>query len=124
MIVFSCAASAAVIVLHRANLRRLRAGTENRFRLRRRTAARGAATLAAEPVGERRVPRRRLAARELAAQLADGSVALGELRGELASGDPAALHTTLADWLRGKTKWRRRSVTGRHTLSTHFSALG
>ena len=34
--------------------------------------------VAAQPVGERRVPRGRLAARELAAQLADGPVALGE----------------------------------------------
>jgi glycerol-3-phosphate acyltransferase PlsY len=39
VIVFAAAASAAVVVLHRANLRRLRAGTENRFRLRRRAAA-------------------------------------------------------------------------------------
>jgi glycerol-3-phosphate acyltransferase PlsY len=39
VIVFAAASAAAVVVLHRANLRRLRAGTENRFRLRRRTAA-------------------------------------------------------------------------------------
>jgi glycerol-3-phosphate acyltransferase PlsY len=39
VIVFAAASSAAVVLLHRANLRRLRAGTENRFRLRRRAAA-------------------------------------------------------------------------------------
>jgi acyl phosphate:glycerol-3-phosphate acyltransferase len=39
VIVFASLAAAAVIVLHRANLRRLRAGTESRFRLRRRAAA-------------------------------------------------------------------------------------
>jgi glycerol-3-phosphate acyltransferase PlsY len=38
VIVFSSIASAAVIFLHRANLRRLRAGTENRFRGLRRAA--------------------------------------------------------------------------------------
>jgi glycerol-3-phosphate acyltransferase PlsY len=40
VVVFASAAAAAVVVLHRANLRRLRAGTENRFRLRNRAAAR------------------------------------------------------------------------------------
>jgi acyl phosphate:glycerol-3-phosphate acyltransferase len=40
VIVFAGAASAAVLLLHRANVGRLRAGTENRFRLRRRAAAR------------------------------------------------------------------------------------
>jgi glycerol-3-phosphate acyltransferase PlsY len=35
VIVFAAAAAAAVIFLHRANLRRLRAGTENRFHFRR-----------------------------------------------------------------------------------------
>jgi acyl phosphate:glycerol-3-phosphate acyltransferase len=35
VIVFGAAAAAAVIFLHRANLRRLRAGTENRFQFRR-----------------------------------------------------------------------------------------
>lgn len=35
VIVFCALAGAAIVVLHRANLRRLRAGTENRFRLRR-----------------------------------------------------------------------------------------
>jgi glycerol-3-phosphate acyltransferase PlsY len=39
VIVFASLAAGAVIVLHRANLRRLRSGTENRFRLRRRAAA-------------------------------------------------------------------------------------
>jgi glycerol-3-phosphate acyltransferase PlsY len=39
VIVFASAAAAVVVVLHRANLRRLRAGTENRFRLRRRAPA-------------------------------------------------------------------------------------
>ena len=39
VIVFATAAAGAVVVLHRANLRRLRAGTENRFRLRRRAPA-------------------------------------------------------------------------------------
>jgi acyl phosphate:glycerol-3-phosphate acyltransferase len=39
VIVFASAAATAVVVLHRANLRRLRAGTENRFRLRRRATA-------------------------------------------------------------------------------------
>jgi glycerol-3-phosphate acyltransferase PlsY len=39
VIVFATAAATAVVVLHRANLRRLRAGTENRFRLRRRAPA-------------------------------------------------------------------------------------
>lgn len=40
VVVFAGLSAAAVLVLHRANLRRLRAGTENRFRLRRRAAAR------------------------------------------------------------------------------------
>ncbi len=39
VIVLTCASAAAVIFLHRANLRRLRSGTENRFRLRLRRAA-------------------------------------------------------------------------------------
>lgn len=39
VIAFGAAAAAAVAVLHRANIRRLLAGTENRFELRRRTAA-------------------------------------------------------------------------------------
>jgi glycerol-3-phosphate acyltransferase PlsY len=39
VIVFAAVSAAAVVVLHRANLRRLRDGTENRFRLRRRRAA-------------------------------------------------------------------------------------
>jgi glycerol-3-phosphate acyltransferase PlsY len=33
VIVFAAAAAAGVIVLHRANIARLRAGTENRFKL-------------------------------------------------------------------------------------------
>jgi acyl phosphate:glycerol-3-phosphate acyltransferase len=49
VIVFAAASATAVVVLHRANLHRLRAGTENRFRLRRRTAAR--ASRAASPRG-------------------------------------------------------------------------
>lgn len=40
VIVYASLAAAAVIVLHRANLSRLRAGTESRFRLRRRATAR------------------------------------------------------------------------------------
>src|SRR5947207_12125517 len=36
VIVFAAAAALAVVVLHRANIARLRAGTENRFRFRRR----------------------------------------------------------------------------------------
>jgi acyl phosphate:glycerol-3-phosphate acyltransferase len=36
VIVFAAVAAAAVVVLHRANIARLRAGTENRFKLRRR----------------------------------------------------------------------------------------
>jgi glycerol-3-phosphate acyltransferase PlsY len=39
VIVFAASSAAAVVLLHRANLRRLRAGTENRFRLRGRAAA-------------------------------------------------------------------------------------
>jgi glycerol-3-phosphate acyltransferase PlsY len=35
VVVFAAIVSVAVIVLHRANIARLRAGTENRFRLRR-----------------------------------------------------------------------------------------
>jgi len=35
ILVFSCIAAATVVYLHRGNLRRLRAGTENRFTLRR-----------------------------------------------------------------------------------------
>ena len=38
VLVFTVAAAVAVVVLHRANIRRLRAGTENRFQLRRRAA--------------------------------------------------------------------------------------
>lgn len=40
VIVFASAAAGAVILLHRPNIRRLVAGTENRFELRRRKAAR------------------------------------------------------------------------------------
>jgi acyl phosphate:glycerol-3-phosphate acyltransferase len=40
VIAFTLAAALAVLVLHRANIRRLRAGTENRFRFRRRAVAR------------------------------------------------------------------------------------
>ena len=36
VVVFAVAAAVAVVVLHRGNIRRLRAGTENRFRFRRR----------------------------------------------------------------------------------------
>src|SRR5437667_3312529 len=36
VLVFAAGAAAAVLVLHRANIARLRAGTENRFRFRRR----------------------------------------------------------------------------------------
>ncbi|MBD0289683.1 MAG: glycerol-3-phosphate 1-O-acyltransferase PlsY [Thermoleophilia bacterium] len=39
ILVFTVAAALAVAVLHRTNVRRLRAGTENRFRLRRRAVA-------------------------------------------------------------------------------------
>ena len=39
MIVFMALAALAIIWLHRANLRRLRAGTENRFHLRRPAAS-------------------------------------------------------------------------------------
>ena len=39
VIAFAAIAAAAVIVLHRANIGRLRAGTESRFSLRRRSAA-------------------------------------------------------------------------------------
>jgi glycerol-3-phosphate acyltransferase PlsY len=35
VIAFAAGAAAAVLVLHRANIARLRAGTENRFRFRR-----------------------------------------------------------------------------------------
>ena len=35
-VVFASAAAVAIVVLHRANIRRLRAGSENRFELRRR----------------------------------------------------------------------------------------
>jgi acyl phosphate:glycerol-3-phosphate acyltransferase len=38
VIAFAAAAAVAVIVLHRANIARLRSGTENRFRFRRRAA--------------------------------------------------------------------------------------
>jgi acyl phosphate:glycerol-3-phosphate acyltransferase len=38
--VFACAAALAVLVLHRANIGRLRAGTETRFRFRRPASAR------------------------------------------------------------------------------------
>ena len=38
VIAFACVAAVAVIVLHRANIARLRAGTENRFRFRRAAA--------------------------------------------------------------------------------------
>src|SRR5947199_176853 len=36
VVAFASAAALAVLVLHRANLKRLRAGTENRFQLRRK----------------------------------------------------------------------------------------
>jgi acyl phosphate:glycerol-3-phosphate acyltransferase len=48
VIVFAAAAAVAIVVLHRANIARLRSGTENRFRFRRR---------AREPVAERGVAR-------------------------------------------------------------------
>jgi acyl phosphate:glycerol-3-phosphate acyltransferase len=44
VVAFTAAAGAAVIVLHRSNLRRLRAGTENRFRGLRRPARANAAS--------------------------------------------------------------------------------
>ena len=40
VLAFTVAAAVGVLVLHRANIRRLRAGTENRFQLRRRAVAR------------------------------------------------------------------------------------
>ncbi len=40
VLVFAVAAAIAVLVLHRANIRRLRAGTENRFQIRKRAVAR------------------------------------------------------------------------------------
>jgi acyl phosphate:glycerol-3-phosphate acyltransferase len=40
VLVFTFAAALAVLVLHRGNIKRLRAGTENRFQLRRRAVAR------------------------------------------------------------------------------------
>jgi acyl phosphate:glycerol-3-phosphate acyltransferase len=40
VLAFTVAGAAAVIVLHRTNIRRLRAGTENRFKLRKRAVAR------------------------------------------------------------------------------------
>ena len=40
VLVFTIAAALGVLVLHRANIRRLRAGTESRFKLRRRVVAR------------------------------------------------------------------------------------
>ena len=40
VVAFAAAAALAVAVLHRANISRLRAGTENRFRLRKRAVAR------------------------------------------------------------------------------------
>jgi glycerol-3-phosphate acyltransferase PlsY len=39
VIAFGGAAAVGVVVLHRGNLRRLRAGTESRFQLRRRTSS-------------------------------------------------------------------------------------
>lgn len=39
VVVFAALASVVVVVLHRANIRRLRDGTESRFRFRRRAAA-------------------------------------------------------------------------------------
>jgi glycerol-3-phosphate acyltransferase PlsY len=39
VVVFGAGAAAAILYLHRANLRRLRAGTEHRFRLRRPASA-------------------------------------------------------------------------------------
>jgi glycerol-3-phosphate acyltransferase PlsY len=41
VIAFAAGAAAAVVVLHRANIARLRAGTENRFKFRRRASASG-----------------------------------------------------------------------------------
>jgi glycerol-3-phosphate acyltransferase PlsY len=39
VILFGAAAALAILYLHRANLRRLRAGTEHRFQLRRTASA-------------------------------------------------------------------------------------
>lgn len=44
VIAFATGAAAAVLVLHRANIARLRAGTENRFKFKRRANASGSAT--------------------------------------------------------------------------------
>ena len=41
VIAFAAGAAAAVLVLHRANIARLRAGTENRFKFKRRASAPG-----------------------------------------------------------------------------------
>ena len=48
---FACAAALAVVVLHRANIRRLANGTENRFRLRR---PRGGPAQPAQPASQSR----------------------------------------------------------------------
>ena len=48
VIAFACVAATSVIVLHRANLKRLRAGTETRVPLRRRSRVTGSA---AQPRG-------------------------------------------------------------------------
>src|SRR5262249_49365419 len=66
VIVFASAAAVSVVVLHRANIARLRSGTENRFRFRR----------AAQPVAEGGVARSGRAGFELPSQLANRPVPL------------------------------------------------
>jgi hypothetical protein len=39
VIVFTCVAAVAVVLLHRGNIRRLRSGTEHKIALRRRAVA-------------------------------------------------------------------------------------
>ena len=73
IVAFGIAGAAAVIFLHRGNVRRLLGGTEHRFELAAR-----ATLLAREPGVELRLGRARLAGRELAAKLADGAEALGD----------------------------------------------
>ena len=76
VLVFTVAAALAVVLLHRTNIQRLRAGTEKRITLRRRRGA--VAGLGGEPLAQLGVARRVRGVRELGADLADRAVALGE----------------------------------------------
>ena len=71
VIVFAAIAAVAVIVLHRPNIRRLRAGTESRFHFAPQRRARVAPSRASQSARRRVAACRPAPPRELGAELAD-----------------------------------------------------